>query len=107
MPLPHVPDGPEKPFPLPPAHEPAPAAASPQAQLLAELWAKACAQRAEYWANVEGLTHSERVGALSALESTQGAVVAVLHRLYGVQPVEAQVRVQLALSEDQSWETLL
>lgn len=99
MPLPQVPDGPEKPPTY--AGEPgAPATASPQAELLAELWAKARQERAYYYENIRSLTHSESTGALLALESTQSAVTAVLHHLYGMPKTDAQVRVQTALGEE-------
>jgi hypothetical protein len=105
MPLPQLPDGPEKPFP--PAPEPVPANAHPQSELLLELWTRARRERSEYWCNVETMSDRERAVALSALESTQSAVVAVLHHLYGVPRVDAQVRVQLALGNDAGTEALL
>jgi hypothetical protein len=92
MPLPHLPDGPEKPPTL--AGEPgAPATASPQAALLAALWAAVCEAGDDY----EGAdTTANRSYAGGALDATQAAVTAVLVHLYGMPYNEAQVRVQRA-----------
>lgn len=99
MPLPHIPDGPEKPFPLPPAHESAPAAASPQAQLLADLWAAAHEAADSYERFTNGV--DARNYAAGALEASQEAVALVLHHLYGQTLVEAQGRVERLLAAGQ------
>lgn len=105
MPLPHLPDGPEKPFPLPPAHEQAPAAASPQTQLLTELWRNTRRLHQRYQAT--DVLSSERGRLADSLGTAVGDVSAVLHHLYGMSRGEATERVQRALKTDQGMQALL
>lgn len=98
MPLPHVPDGPEKPFPLPPAEEPAPAAASPQAALLQDLLNQAH-EAADAYESAGSADARNYAG--GGLESTQKALTSVLVHLYGTTEVEAWGRVQRVLAVGQ------
>jgi hypothetical protein len=74
---------------------PAPAAASPQAALLADLWA-ATHEAADGYEGANGADARNYAG--GALDATQEAVTATLVHLYGMARHEAQGRVQRALA---------
>lgn len=103
MPLPHKPDGNGPEWVR--VDHPAPAAASPQAQLLAELWERATELYAYQWADevpadVRKLKEAE-------MQGVYGALVGVLRHFYGVPVPEGYARIRKAAREGLDAEALL